>query len=115
MEILIEIEETYLTYTKKIVHYSDIISEQLRNNKVNEALSNIKDFSDGISWITEVHYKLAKLGYLENQKNKITMINFLKEINLGLDNEDYYLVADIFEYEVKEFFEKENSLNIIKD
>jgi len=38
-----------------------------------------------------------------NQENMNTLVAILKKINLGFENDDYLLIADILEFELKPF------------
>lgn len=104
MQELIEVVDTYNEYKNKLPGGLFKVVEQLRNENFSEALVDIKNFSEGIIW-------LSQAGSLINQNNGYANINvskiteFLLEINEGLEMQDYILVADIFEYEIIPFCE----------
>lgn len=102
-EEILEVMESYNEYLDKLPGGCKSIAEYLRNNRIDEALELILHFSKGVSWLCEVNEKLSLLGF--NNSLHIERINeFLIEINSGLEIQDYLIVADIFEYEIAEFF-----------
>lgn len=100
-----EVIESYNEYIKKIPNGTKYIAECLRVEKLQEAFQVIKDFSEGVSWITEVS-QLLKEKNVNVNLNIDQIHTFFEEINEGLENKDYVLVADIFEYEIAPFFEE---------
>ncbi|QBK25347.1 hypothetical protein [Ureibacillus thermophilus] len=102
---VLEVIDNYNEYLKKIPNGTIYIAECLREEKLQEAFQTIKDFSEGVMW-------LATVSDLLNQRNievtlDIERINsYLIEVNEGLENQDYLLVADLFEYEIAPFFEE---------
>jgi len=99
-----EIMESYNEYLKVIPAGCESIVALLREGNNEEALKLILHFSEGVSWLGEVNRLLACNGI--NNSLPIGKIHgFLEEINDGLGIQDYLLVADIFEYEIKQFFE----------
>lgn len=102
MDIL-EIKKEYNSYLSKVKDASLVIASLLRSGEVSQALNIIQHFSEGVNWLIEVNSKMTQLG--ENVIFDIRSIEeFLIEINNGLEIEDYYLVADLFEYEISTFF-----------
>lgn len=102
-ESIKEIIADYNSYLEKIPYGCEVISERLRENRVSEALLDISNFSEGMLWLNEI----SKLFISNNILVKMDfekMKEFLIEINEGLNMEDYVIVADIFEYEIKELF-----------
>lgn len=101
---IIEVMKSYNDYFDKLSKGCESIAILLRNNNIEEALKLILYFSEGVNWLCEVNNKLNLMGI--NNPLKIEKIHdFLNEINSGLEIEDYIVVADIFEYEIKDFFE----------
>lgn len=104
MEEVLEVIESYNEYLKKIPNGTIYIAECLRDDKLKEAFQTIKDFSEGVMW-------LARISELLNERNIEATLNvdqlksYLIEINDGLENHDYLLVADLFEFEIAPFFE----------
>ncbi|WAA09793.1 hypothetical protein [Fervidibacillus albus] len=99
---LIESFNNYLLRLPKGVYY---ISECLRKDQLNEAFQTIKDFSEGVMWLSDAT-RLLKQNDVEVQLNINQIQAFLIEINEGLEKQDYVLVADLFEYEIAPFFEE---------
>ncbi|WP_051800215.1 hypothetical protein [Lysinibacillus sphaericus] len=102
--LLIETMQSYNEYLGNIVLGSDTIISNIQNDEVSKALQLILQFSEGVTWLIEVNHKLKELGY-ENELNHESIQEFLNEINNGLEIQDFILVSDIFEYEIKPFFE----------
>ncbi len=99
-----EIMESFNEYLKVIPAGCESIVAFLRDGNNEEALKLILHFSEGVSWLGEVNRLLVCNGI--NNSLPIGKIHgFLEEINEGLGIQDYLLVADIFEYEIKQFFE----------
>jgi hypothetical protein len=98
-----ELLEVYLDYLHKIPNGCMIIAEKLREDKLDVALNSIKDFSEGVLWLSEASELLKKQNM--NLTLNISQIEeYLNEINEGLLKQDYILVADMFEYEIEPFF-----------
>lgn len=101
---LMEVIESYNEYINKIPKGTMSIANYLRDNQIGEALESIKNFSEGVMWLTH-----ASELIIENKGEAPLAINkireFLSEINEGLERQDYALVADLFEYEIAPFFE----------
>lgn len=100
--------ESYATYIEKLPTGCMMISEQLREGNIQGSLDNIKNFTDGLLWLMKAKELLEsngvviKFSILDIQKH-------LNEINNGLEVEDYFLVADLFEYEMVPYFQSLNS------
>lgn len=103
-EVVLETMQSFNQYIHNIISGCDDVSELLRTNSAKEALALILQFSEGLDWIVEINEKLTNLGY-ENDIQVTALHQFLEAINDGLEQQDYYLVADLFEYEIKPFFE----------
>lgn len=104
-QIVLETMESYNNYVGQIIKGSNKIADDLRTGNVENALSMIKDFSEGLVWIIEVNQKLKEFGKDINL-NISEIQEFFVEINEGLENKDFVLVADLFEYEIAPFFEQ---------
>ncbi|ATP39073.1 hypothetical protein CSE16_02995 [Solibacillus sp. R5-41] len=101
--LIIETIESYNMYVEKVPVGAEYIANSLREDNVNEALKAIKDFSEGILWLSEAS-KLLKVNGVTANLNIEKIQEFLIEINNGLEIQDYVLVADMFEYEIAPFF-----------
>lgn len=108
-EIIQDTKITVTEYVGKIPNGCKYISQALRSGKIEEGLEAIGDFTEGMHWLINVEeyfkqlqqpfeYEVASLG------------NFLNDINEGLQSKEYLLVADLFEYEIAEYF-LDNSRN----
>lgn len=103
-----EIEEvifSYNEYINRVATGCQIIADLLRQDRIAEAMKGIIDFSEGANWLIGV----SKLLIQDNISVKLEtdkLNEFLYEINNGLEIQDYVLVADMFEYEIKVFFEE---------
>ncbi|WP_431029183.1 hypothetical protein [Lysinibacillus sp. LZ02] len=102
-DILNETIFSFNEYIEKLPGGCMMIANTLRDDRIAEALTHIRDFSEGAGWIIEAS------GLLQENNVSITfdmtkIIDYLEEINNGLSIGDYNLVADIFEYEIVPFF-----------
>lgn len=102
-KVVFEIMESYNSYLQNLIAGCSEIATKLYSDNIADGLSLILQFSEGASWLIEVNKKLSQLGYI-NELNHETIQVFLNEINSGLENRDFVLVADLFEYEIKPFF-----------
>ena len=100
-ELLLETIQSYNTYLSKIPSGVENIAELLRTDKLSEAGVEIKNFSEGISWMIELQTIFKRVG-IEAELPVEEIIEFLEEINVGLDKQDFVLVADMFEYGIEE-------------
>ncbi|MCT6925674.1 hypothetical protein [Metasolibacillus sp.] len=103
--IINETIESYNQYMEKIPVGALYIAECLRTDKISEALSDITAFSEGVLWLIDVKILLAR-SHINAQLEIEKIQEFLSEINMGLEINDYVLVADMFEYEIAPFFEE---------
>lgn len=96
---------SYNEYITKIPLGCQVIADKLRVRKIESAMVDIMNFTEGINWVLKINEHLQKksLALLVNAKK---VHQFLHEINDGLVIQDYYKVADIFEYEIISFFEE---------
>ncbi|WP_042471099.1 hypothetical protein [Bacillus ndiopicus] len=104
-ELIRETMESYNNYIINVKEGALKIADKLRTEDIKGALTLISDFSEGSIWLVDVNKKLMDLGYLVKLEMNVIQ-EFLIEINEGLENQDYILVADIFEYEISPFFDQ---------
>lgn len=97
--------ESYIEYISKVEFGSKFIAELLREDRIAEALTNIVNFSEGMDWIIKATV-LLKENNISIPMEEAEISGFLEEINSGLEIADYLSVADIFEYEIAEYFSK---------
>lgn len=105
MDELLELIEAYNDYIKKVPSGSKYIANTLRTGNVALATMDIRDFSEGMLWLADASELLKgkKVAYtLDLSKIEV----FLGEINTGLELQDYKLVAEKFENEIAQFFER---------
>ncbi|MGY3189353.1 hypothetical protein [Lysinibacillus sp. TE18511] len=103
-KLIFETMDSYNQYLQNLIIASERIAENLRNENMQNALHLILQFSEGMNWLIDVNMRLTELGY--PQVLLVEQIHeYLHEINDGLEIQDYILVADMFEYEIKSFFE----------
>lgn len=105
IEVLKDTVQSYNEYLPRVVAGSYEIAESLRSDNVAPALTMILDFSEGMSWLVEA-IELFKMNEVDANLHIDRIHEFLNEINMGLEMQDYVLVADMFEYEIAPFFEE---------
>jgi len=105
MNEVFDVIESYNEYTVKIPQGAIYIANCLREDKLNEALLTIKDFSEGVIWLSDAS-NLLKKNNVDVSLSIDQIHNFLNEINEGLEKHDFLLVADLFEYEIAPFFQE---------
>jgi hypothetical protein len=103
--IIYETQESFYQYIERVIEGSQTIADDLREDKVGEAMQLIAQFSEGVIWLTQVIVLMREHKYHINI-DPSQMNEFLLEINDGLERQDYVIVADMFEYEIKPFFEE---------
>lgn len=97
-----EIITTFNTYISKLERGCIYIAHEMRNEN-KEILQEIANFAEGIEWLIIMSRELKNveiMPFLEEEK----LVNYLKEITEAIQREDFYLVADLFEYEIAEYF-----------
>lgn len=104
-ELIIESMQSYNHYLLNCIRGCDEIVQNIREDNLQQALLLISQFSEGTTWLVEVNRMLGELG-CENELKHETIHDFLIEINDGLEMQDFVVVSDMFEYEIKPFFEK---------
>lgn len=115
MEVnLDEIKKTYNTYLQKLIDGCNQISTSIRNDNVPEALQLINQFVEGVVWMDNINIKMNQLNEV-NEFNLKQIEEYLTHVNSGLELGDFILVSDIFEYEIKTFFETCNPYDISKE
>ena len=105
-EMLVEYNE----YVKKVPQGCVFIADSLREDRIDDALKGIHDFSEGVLWLSHISQLLQK-GNMNVALNIQKIQQYLIEINEGLMKQDYVVVADMFEYEVEPFFSEMVKLN----
>ncbi|MFT9819928.1 hypothetical protein [Lysinibacillus sp. NPDC056185] len=103
-QLINETKESYFNYVNKISRGCRLIAEDLRQGKMAIAFQNIIDLAEGLNWLISVEDKMSQLNITVNSSIKEAS-EFFIEINIALEQENYILVADLFEYEVQALFE----------
>jgi hypothetical protein len=103
--LIYETQHSFYQYVERVAVGSQTIADHLREDKVGEAMQLIAQFSEGITWLTQVIVLMREHKY-HIDIDPSQMNEFLLEINDGLERKDYVIVADMFEYEIQPFFEE---------
>lgn len=106
-----EIVENYNNYLDILNVNILPLSEKLREGDIADSLEKITFLFEGMEWILTVNKALSELNYL-NKVDQEAINKILKEITIALENKDYYLSADLLEYELFEVIEKMEKYNI---
>lgn len=113
MNEIIETQKIYYDYVTKIQKGCQVISDSLREGKLNVAIESIIDFSEGLRWLLSVEDSMMNNQYkIESSINDAS--KYLNEINNALEQQDFVLVADLFEYEIKSIFKDTEKWVFIK-
>lgn len=99
---LTEIINMYNEYILKIENGCLYIAEKLREED-KECLNSIIDFSEGIEWIIIANEEISK-NNIQTYLDKDLLIRYLENINEAIEKNDLFLIADLFEYEIAEYF-----------
>ncbi|MFJ8457758.1 hypothetical protein ACIQ57_01390 [Lysinibacillus xylanilyticus] len=103
-ELIIETQQSYNDYLAKLVSGCNEIVGNIQSNNLQQALQLILQFSEGTTWLIDINQKLSTLGYNNELKHEAIQ-EYFSQINAGLEVQDFVLVSDMFEYEIKPFFE----------
>ncbi|MEK5334327.1 hypothetical protein [Lysinibacillus sp. FSL W8-0992] len=103
-ELIIETQQSYNDYLAKLVKGCDDIVGNIQSNNLQQALQLILQFSEGATWLVDINQKLSTLG-INNELKHESIQEYFSQINTGLEIQDFVLVSDMFEYEIKPFFE----------
>lgn len=103
-----DVLEDYNNYLECVPKGTVQIAEQLREDNMQEAFSAIKDFSEGVLWLSQAS-DFLKCNGVHVELDILKIQEFLVQVNEGLEKQDYVLVADMFEYEIAPFFKEVES------
>lgn len=109
MDIVQDTILSFNSYLERIRHAGVTIAALLRQDQIDDALAYIGELAEGLIWMTDVASRISEYNIvvqLEVEEIK----DFLREINEGLQMEDYVLVSDLFEYEIDPFINKINKI-----
>ncbi|MEK4244731.1 hypothetical protein MKZ20_05215 [Psychrobacillus sp. FSL K6-2684] len=104
-ELIKETIESYNEYLLKLPSGCQKIADNIRTDNLSVALKGILEFSEGAAWLIDANVLLERNSF-PNTLNPEKINEFLNEVNSGLEIQDFVLVADMFEYEIKTFFEE---------
>ncbi|WP_339215273.1 hypothetical protein [Solibacillus sp. FSL W8-0372] len=111
MSEVLELVESYNEYLSTLPKGIEYIYTSLRNKEVEQALEVIKNFSEGLIWL-ESATKILKNDNDEVNISLNEILPYLEEVNSAIEKNDFYLVADIFEYEILEYCKKIKFINL---
>jgi len=103
-EIIIrEVIEDYNNYINRVPEGVLDVANQLRDSNLTEGLNGINQLVEGINWL------ISAKNYLQTQNveasfDETKIVDYLSEINDALEVQDYFLVADLLEYEISAYF-----------
>ena len=103
--LLIETIDSYNDYLNKIPLGCQHIADLLRSDNIMIAMESISNFSEGVIWLISAN-ELFRRNNVKSELFTTKIHEFLNETNIGLEIQDYVLVADMFEYEIKPFFKE---------
>lgn len=98
-----ELIEDYNDYKTNIVIGIDELVNYFRSLDIEKGVKYILDFSEGMEWLIHAH-KYFVMNNVTSDLEEQKIIELLTEVNSALEKKDYFLVADIFEHEVKSYF-----------
>ncbi|WP_427109443.1 hypothetical protein [Lysinibacillus xylanilyticus] len=114
MDHTFDIEELmgdFNSYKNRVSSSSNELIAHFRSLNIQKGIEGILNFSEGMDWLVNAH-KFFVMNKLSSDLDEQKIIEILSEINNALEKKDYFLVADIFEHEVKSYF---LSLNDVKN
>lgn len=103
--------DTYLDarlYVKKVIDAIRDISDNFMTGQENLALKGFVEIIDGLEWLTNV-ISLTKDNHSElgmKFEGYDTLVTMLGELVAALENNDYVLIGDLLNYEIKPILEK---------
>ena len=101
---VIQLIADFNNYVKNIPLGCLELSINIKKGNIDEAIKQIVHFAEGISWLIYAKDNLSAYNiFIEFERDDLEIM--LNEINEALELQDFTLVADIFEYGIKEFFE----------
>lgn len=98
-ELLITVDQYLYNLKNGIKNISNLIQE----GREHESFNFIAHVADGLEWVDEALNATKK--YHNNELALDKMNSFIEEISEALENEDYILVSDLFNYEIMPIIE----------
>lgn len=102
-ELTLETQEQYYEYISKIGKGCQNIADKIREGNMEIAINSIIELSEGLTWLLAVEDYMLNNQY-KIESSTIKASEFLNDINNALELQDYVLVADLLEYEIKPIF-----------
>lgn len=103
-ELIIETYDTAQNYMLKLIKGIEVFNNYICSNNISEAIKIFASITEGMEWLINA-LKLTKTVQAE-EIDIDEMTVYFPEMMEGIENEDYILVGDILEYEIKPIFEK---------
>ncbi|MBO8159607.1 hypothetical protein [Thermosyntropha sp.] len=111
---LLELLESLENYVPKLINASSDMAENIQSGNEGKAFLILKDYIEGIMWTVEAIDTIKSLGSQYLTEIELELLNDkLKCFEEAMLNQDYVLLADILEYEIKEVLS--DYLNTITD
>lgn len=104
-QLIIETIESMENYLPKLIKALEEMAEHFQNGAQNEAIHQLPTAFEGIEWIVSAINGLRNNGYFIDLE-VLTLNKFLIEVEDALKNQDYILLADLLEYEIKPILEE---------
>lgn len=103
---LLELLESLENYVPKLINASSDMAENIQSGKEGEAFIILQDYIDGMMWFTEAVGAIKSVNNLYLEKINLQEWNLkLADMQQALENQDYVLLADILEYEIKKILQ----------
>ncbi|WP_249073448.1 hypothetical protein [Lysinibacillus sp. BPa_S21] len=103
-QLINDIKQSYFDYISKVTNGCKDIAFKIRSSNTAEAILYIEQFAEGLQWLLDVEKKFTEIGYTVKSRIHEASIYF-NDINEALENKDYVMLADIFEYELPNVFD----------
>ena len=101
--LVTDIKNTYYEYVNKVSDGCMMIAQNLRLQQYEQAFNDIVNLAEGLQWLISVEEVLKQNNFQIN--SRISEANeFMNEVNDALEQQDYVLLADLFEYELNPLF-----------
>lgn len=101
---------SYNEYIKKLPEGCQTIAKMLKENRSDQAMQNITNFSEGIVWLEQAS-SLFERNDIICHLNLQQIHPLLEQVNEGLEKSDFLQVAHIFEQHIAAFFVNIETIN----
>lgn len=110
-KILKETIDMYNDYIPKVINGCNVIISDFRENNIGDALISLNNLIGGLEWLEQAG-TLLTINKVNNTIQIDSMNSELEELNKALENQDYFLAADIIEYEILNVFKNFKGLTV---